>query len=445
MTDLPIRTPPFLQALEPPLISDWRQCLLRSSRSSFLNTLTDRDCASLLQTWAFRAGLAQIPLTTDPWRTWLFLGGRGAGKTRAGAEWLNSQARPGARLGLVGPTLHDVREVMVEGPSGILATSTLHPRPTYEVSRRRVRFGNGAMAYAFSAEDPDSLRGPQFHHVWADEFCAWPNAAEVLAQIRLGLRLGRWPQLVVTTTPRPSAALRRLLAEPDLLVHRSSSAANARNLSPAFLEGLTRLYGGTRLAAQELEGQIVETDGLALWRAEDFPRLWAPTPARLDRTVLAVDPSTTAAGDACGLIVAGRMGDRAHVIADRTLSGLSPRAWADRAAGVAREFCVDLVVAEANQGGEMVRTLMNMSLCPAPVKLVHARLSKRLRAEPVAALYEQGRVTHARGLGALEEEMLALGADDTGLGHSPDRADALVWALTELLLEYGAGPRVGRL
>ena len=402
------------------------------------------------------AHAAQLPPEADDWRTWLFLGGRGAGKTRAGAEWLGARALPGQRLALVGPTLHDVREVMVEGPSGLIATADPDNRPTYEVSRRRLRYPSGAVAFAFSAEDPDSLRGPQFHNAWADEFCAWPQAATVLAQLRLGLRLGPHPQLVITTTPKPARALRLLMAEPDLALTRAPTRDNAQNLSPAFLHGLQRLYGGTRLAAQELDGIVVEADGQALWRAADFPPLRQAPPDRLDRVVLAVDPTASADGDACGLVVAGRRGEVAHVLADATVRGLSPLGWAKRAAETAKAFHVDLVVAEANQGGEMVGTLLRLADCPAPVKLVRATVSKRLRAEPVAALYEQGRVRHAPGLGALEEELLALGAADsdgaplkdrsatTGTA-SPDRADALVWALTELLLEHGPGPRVGRL
>ncbi len=260
---------------------------------------------------------------------------------------------------------------------------------------------------------------------------------------------------MITTTPKPARALRLLMAEPDLTVSRASTEANAQNLSPAFLSGLQRLYGGTRLAAQELDGIVVEADGQALWRAADFPPLRQTPPDRLDRTVLAVDPTASAGGDACGLVVAGRVGELAHVLADRTVRGLSPLGWARRAAETAEAFRVDLVVAEANQGGEMVGTLLRLADCPDPVKLVRASLSKRLRAEPVAALYEQGRVRHAPGLGALEEELMALGAADTDVAPardrseagspSPDRADALVWALTELLLEHGPGPRVGRL
>ena len=445
MTDTPSIPPswkPFATKLSP----DWTDLLADSNRREKLSDLDEETLRRLLSNWMLNAHPAQLPPTDDDWGTWLFLGGRGAGKTRAGAEWLASRAVSGARLALVAPTLHDVREVMIEGPSGLRAVAEAAGNPaSYEVSRRRLRFDSGALAYAFSAEDPDSLRGPQFHHAWADEFCAWRGAEAVLAQLRLGLRLGRRPRLVVTTTPKPIRALRRLMAEADTVLTRAGTDTNAANLSPAFLDGLNRLYGGTRLAVQELEGQVVDIDGASLWRAEDFPRLRRPAPERYDRVVLAVDPTASGHGDACGLIVAGRFGDQAHVIADRTAPRLSPMGWATRAAETARSFRADLVVAEANQGGEMVRTLIAMAGCPVPVKLVHARLAKRMRAEPVAALYEQGRVSHARGLFALEEELLALGATEDEGGDSPDRADALVWALTELLLDYGAGPRVARL
>jgi phage terminase large subunit-like protein len=445
MTPSP-RIPPGWNSFAARSKLNWNALLDTSKRSEQLAQMSLQDLEAAMRSWMGQAHPAQLPPEVPDWRTWLFLGGRGAGKTRAGAEWLTAQAVPGARLALIGPTLHDVREVMVEGNSGLTSIGKGDPDfppPVYESSRRRLRFANGALAFAFSAEDPDSLRGPQFHHAWADEFCAWPEPEAVLAQVRLGLRLGEAPQLVVTTTPKPIAALRRLMAEPDLALTRAGTAVNAANLSPVFMAGLERLYGGTKLAAQELEGLVVELDGTALWRASDFPPIRTATPPDLDRIVLAVDPCTTATGDACGLVVAARRGDTAHVIADRTASGLSPLGWAGRVAAAAAEFGVHSVVAEANQGGEMVRTLIHMAGCTVPLRLVHAKVSKRLRAEPVAALYEQGRVRHAPGLFALEEELLALGQNDTR--NSPDRADALVWALTELMLEQGPGPRVARL
>ena len=394
----------------------------------------------MLRDWRFLARKDQRPPDDDSWRTWLFLGGRGAGKTRAGAEWLTAQAVPGARLALVGPSLHDVREVMVEGPSGLRACAPPGTRPRYEASRRRFLWGNGAVAHAFSAEDPESLRGPQHHAAWADEFCAWRKPGEVLALLRMGLRLGERPRLVVTTTPKPTAALRRLLAEPGLAESRAATSANAENLAPDFLAGLEALYGGTRLAAQELDGVVTEAAEGSLWRAADLARCRGARPPVFERVVVAVDPPAGSTGDACGIVVAGLVDGRAYVLADRTASGLSPLGWAGVAAGAAREHRADRIVAEVNQGGEMVRTVLAQAGCPAPVRAVHASRSKRARAAPVAALYEGGRVVHCGSFPQLEEELMALGAAEGG--PSPDRADALVWAVTDLLLGPESAPRL---
>jgi phage terminase large subunit-like protein len=393
--------------------------------------------------WSLTARPEQRPPDPDV-SLRLFLGGRGAGKTFAGAGWINDRAQGGERMALIGPTLHDVREVMVEGPSGILALAPDRPRPRWESSRRRLVWPNGAVAYAFSAEDPDSLRGPQFHAAWADELCAWRQPEKVLANLRLGLRLGARPGLLVTTTPRPVPALRALMAEPDARVDRAPTSANAEHLAPGFIDGLKALYGGTSLEAQEMEGLVVEGDG-ALFRADDLARARRAqdygVPA-FEWVVVAVDPPITAGGDACGIVAVGRAGDRAFVIADASARGLSPLGWARRVAETARKVGADLVLAEANQGGEMVRSVLAQAECDRPIKLVHASRGKRARAEPVAALYEQGRVIHCGAFTALEEELMALGSED-GPRRSPDRADALVWAVTELMLgTRAAGPRV---
>ncbi|OGN49936.1 MAG: DNA-packaging protein [Caulobacterales bacterium RIFOXYB1_FULL_67_16] len=375
----------------------------------------------------------------------MFLGGRGAGKTLAGASWAADEAErlgPGGRLALVGPTLHDVREVMIGGPSGILALPRWGRgmRPVYEPTRRRLVFPNGAEARAFSAEDPDSLRGPQFAGAWADEFCAWARPDETLAMLRLGLRLGRDPRLVVTTTPRPMAGLKALRAEAGCVTTHAPTRDNAENLAPGVIARLEDLYGGTRRAAQELEGLILDTEG-ALFRAEDIERAnrrEEPAPERFERVVVAIDPTTTPGGDACGIVAAGRAEGRAWVLADRSMRGLSPDGWARRALACAAEFGAGAIVAEVNQGGDMVAHVLR-TLDPAVVvREVRATRGKRMRAEPVAALYEQGRVTHLGRFRDLEEELMALGGDETG---SLDRADALVWALTDLMLgEEGPGP-----
>ena len=383
----------------------------------------------------------QAPGPNADWRTWLLLGGRGAGKTFAGAWWINHLAEiKDRRFALVGPTLHDVREVMVEGPSGIKAVPERTKRPRWEAGRRRLVWPNGSEAHAFSAEDPDSLRGPQFHHAWADEFCAWRRPEAVLSNLRLGLRLGDDPRLMVTTTPRPIPALRRLLAEAGVVIDRAGTQANAEHLSPGFLAHLKTLYAGTRLEAQELEGLMVEAEG-ALFRAEDLARARGCPPATLERIVVAVDPPASAGGDACGIVVVGRQDGRAFVLADRSKAGESPQGWARIVAQAAREFGAREIVAEKNQGGEMVRTVLAHGGCETAIKLVHASRGKAVRAEPVAALYEQGRVVHCGAFPALEEELMALGAVESG-GRSPDRADALVWAVMHLLPTPRAGPRV---
>lgn len=416
---------------------DWLVSLPHSSRKALIDALP-ADVLDLIETdWRGWAHPSQIPNEGD-WRTWLFLGGRGAGKTRAGAEWLTGMASPGRRLALVGPTLHDVREVMVEGPSGLRTIAPAHRRPVYEPSRRRLTWPNGATAQAFSAEDPDSLRGPQFHHAWGDEFCAWKRPGDVLAMLRLGLRLGDDPRLAVTTTPRPIPALRRLMDEAETIVTRAGATANAANLSPGFLKGLRALYGGTRLEAQEIDGRILENDG-GLWTLEMLGRARGAAPEHLETVVVGVDPPATSGGAACGVVAVGRRGGTAYVLEDATVRGCSPIGWARVVAEVVARHEADWVIAETNQGGDMVLQVLAAAKCGARTRGVRAHLAKQLRAEPVAALYEQGRVVHCGGFPELEEELMRMGE---GGGPSPDRADALVWAVTDLLLGRRSRPRI---
>lgn len=375
------------------------------------------------------------------WSTWLFQGGRGAGKTRAGAEWLaaRAEATPGGVFALIGPTMHDLREVMIDGVSG-MRNLPGRERPIYEHTRKRLSWKNGATAFAFSAEEPERLRGPQFEAAWADEFCVWPKPAETLANLRLALRRGAHPQLVVTTTPKPIAPLRALRTEPSCVITQAATAVNAAHLAPTFLCGLNELYGGTRLAAQELEGMLVEGEG-ALFRAEDLARARGARPARFDRVVVGVDPPAGTNGAACGIVVAARAGAQFFVLADCSAAGLSPLGWARRVVEAASSHGASTIVAEANQGGHMVRATLAQADAPCAIRLVHARHDKRARAEPIAALYEQGRVIHCGAFPALEEELMALGASHETLF---DRADALVWALTALT-DLGDGPRIRQL
>jgi phage terminase large subunit-like protein len=371
----------------------------------------------------------------------VFLGGRGAGKTRAGAEWVGALARSGrvGRVALIAPTFHDVREVMIEGASGLRALPGV--RPTYEASRKRLVWPNGAQAFCFSAEDPDGLRGPQFDAAWADELCFWARPEETLSTLEHGLRLGPRPRLMVTTTPRPIPALKRLLAAHDTAVTRACSWDNSANLSADFIAALNRRWTGSAHDRQELMGELIEDLEGALWRRSELERLYGRNDERYDRIVVAVDPP--AGAGVCGIVAAGAAGEgaarRATVLADASVSSAPPQVWAARAAELARSLGANAIVAEANNGGEMVRTVLRMAAPDVLVRLVRASVGKRARAEPIAALYAQGRVRHAAAFPDLEDEMCSFGVE--GFTSSPDRLDALVWALTDLLLG-GAGPRI---
>lgn len=400
--------------------------------------------------WSFWGRAEQHPPKTD-WSIWLFLGGRGAGKTRAGAEWVSEQVRSGCRrVALVAPTLGDAREVMIDGPSGLKQVSHWGERPTFEVSRRRLVWPNGATGYVFSAEDADSLRGPQFDCAWADEFAAWAQPQATLDTLRLGLRLGTKPKLAVTTTPRPIPALKRLIAQPGVAVTRGGTKLNAANLAPGFLATMEASYGGSRLGRQELDGELIEDPPGALWSRDDIEAAITGDPGDHDRIVVAVDPPSTAhaGSDECGIIVAGARGSGpgrvATILADRSFGPASPEAWARVVADAYAEFEADRVVAEVNQGGDMVLSVLAATGAGLPVSAVRASRGKHVRAEPVAALYAAGRVKHAGRFRELEDQMCAFGAPDAPKS-SPDRVDALVWAVSALLLKPGREPRLRRL
>jgi phage terminase large subunit-like protein len=390
----------------------------------------------------------------EPWTTWLVLGGRGAGKTRLGAEWVRAIAhgespcadRAHRRIALVGESEHDVREVMIEGASGLLRISPRSQRPVWISSRRRLEWPNGAVAEAFSAEDPESLRGPQFEAAWCDEFAKWRHAEATFDMLQFGLRLGERPRQVITTTPRPIPLLKRLAADVHSVVTHAPTQANARFLSPAFLDTVLARYAGTRLGRQEIDGEIIEDRPDGLWTRALIESCRIATAPPLARIVVAVDPpaSTSRRADACGLVAAGRAEDGCvHVIADDTVSGLSPAGWAAKAIVLWRRLCADALVVEVNQGGDMVRAVIAEADPTVPVQPVRARRSKWLRAEPVAALYEQGRVKHVGAFPALEDEMCDFGLDGLSSGRSPDRLDALVWAVSSLSFAGGRhGPRV---
>jgi phage terminase large subunit-like protein len=394
--------------------------------------------------------------TTSPWTTWLILGGRGAGKTRAGAEWVRGLAlgrppfasAPVGRIALVGEALQDARAVMVDGPSGLLAIHPPGERPAYNASRRELTWPNGAVAQLFSADDPESLRGPQFGAAWADELAKWRYADAAWDMLQFCLRLGDAPRQAVTTTPRPIPLLKRLLADPRTAVSRARTEANAANLAPSFLSAVVGRYQGTRLGRQELDGELIEDRPDALWRRDAIEAARVETAPPLARIVVAVDPPVTSGprADACGIVACGRAGDgRAFVLADATTQGTRPLDWARTAVRLYDSLDADCIVAEVNQGGELVAQMLRQVSPGAPVRMVRATRGKYLRAEPVAALYERGLVAHAGVWPELEDQMCDFGPDGLSDKRSPDRLDALVWALTELMLGDSREPRIRRI
>lgn len=418
-----------------------------------IETATPDEYEALKAEWLIWARPDQKPPTTAEWAVWLVLGGRGAGKTRTGAEWVKGMAlglppyanAKTGRIALVGETQGQVRDVMIEGVSGLLAIHTKWERPTWSPSRRRLEWSTGAIAQVFSAEDPESLRGPQFGAAWSDELAKWPNLQECWDMLQFGLRLGDRPRQIVTTTPRPLPLIKRLLADPRVAVSRAATSANRFHLAADFIRSITETYGGTRLGRQELDGELVEENADALWTRAMIEGCREPAAPALARIVVAVDPpaSSSQRADSCGLVVAGVDADGCgHVLEDGTVSGARPHEWAAKAVALYQRFEADALVVEVNQGGEMAESVIREVDPGVPVTAVRATRGKYLRAEPVAALYAQGRVRHAGTFPALEDEMCDFGPGGLSSGRSPDRLDALVWALTHLMLGPKGRPRV---
>ncbi|RUT31007.1 ATP-binding protein [Arsenicitalea aurantiaca] len=412
-----------------------------SSGAEFVATLGDDEVEALLCDWTSWARPEQLAPAGD-WTSWLLIGGRGSGKTRAGAEWVRAIAtaeRPVSPIALVGETMIEAMAVMVRGESGLLAIHRSDERPV--VRGNMVHWPNGAVAQVMSASDPDRFRGPQFAAAWCDEVAKWPDAEAAWDMLQFSLRLGDCPRQIATTTPKPTRLLKRLLADPRTAVTRMKTGDNAAHLAPDFLEAVVGRYRGSVLGRQELDGEMIEDLPDALWSRAMFRRAEGVT---AERIVIAVDPPVTGTSrsDACGIIVAGRAGEGAVVLEDRTLKPASPLGWARRAVASFHAYGADAIIAEVNQGGDLVKAVIAQVDPDVPVKAVRANRGKWLRAEPVAALYGRGLVAHAEGLTELEDEMCAFGADGRAEGHSPDRVDALVWALTELMLVDATRPRL---
>ena len=441
--------------------NDWRRWLKQGMHHRLMASLTPGEIELLDTLWELHAHPHQLPPAVAPndapWLTWLMIGGRGAGKTRAGAEWVRAQAMgrgPGGherqmRIALVGETEHDVREVMIEGVSGLLAVHPRHERPVWLSSRKRLQWSTGAVAQAFSAEDPESLRGPQFSCAWSDELAKWRHAEAAFDMLQFGLRLGSQPRQLITTTPRPTALLKRLMADSSSAVTRAATASNAFNLAPSFLQSVVGRYAGMQLGRQELDGELIEDRVDALWSRALLESCRVTQAPSLQRIVVAVDPPVSSGkrADACGIVAAGICtAGIVYVLADDTVSAVTPSAWANIAIALWRKCEADALVVEVNQGGEMVRSVIHEVDAGVPVTSVRATRGKWLRAEPVATLYEQGRVKHAGCFTALEDEMCDFASSGLSSGRSPDRLDALVWAVTALaLVARSSGPRIRQL
>lgn len=421
--------------------------LSASERREFLASLSDEAAANLLYDWAgFWARAEQLPPDGE-WTFWLLLAGRGFGKTRTGAEWVRQEVDSGRarNIALVGPTVADVRKVMVQGVTGIMRTSPPWNRPIYEPSNRQLTWPNGAIAVTFSADEPERLRGPQHDAAWCDELGAWRYCTEAWDQLNFGLRLGDHPRCLVTTTPRPNEVIRALIADKDATaITRGSTYDNRANLPKSFFDKIIAKYEGTRLGRQELLAELLDDVPGALWqrRRIDETRWPAAKPLpQMRRIVVAIDPAVTSGEDAdeTGIIVAGvDYANHGYVLED--LSGrYAPHEWAQRAIKAYVDHKADRIIAETNNGGEMVGATVRMVAGGKniPFRAVHASRGKAIRAEPVAALYEQGRVHHVGAFPALEDQMCAFTSDfdRERAGISPDRLDALVWAFTELIVE----------
>jgi phage terminase large subunit-like protein len=421
--------------------------LTSEERAELIAQLSPDEVRKLDCCWPFwRSDLQGVP--EGQWRVWMIMAGRGFGKTRVGAEWVRSlaKANPMIRIALVGATLAEARAVMIEGESGLLSVSAAHEIADWKPSRGILRWRSGAQARLYSADNPESLRGAQHHFAWCDELAKWRRAQKTWDNLQLGLRLGACPRVLITTTPRPVAIIRALVRQDDVVTARGGTHDNGY-LPDAFKAAVTALYDGTRLGRQELGGELIEEAQGALWSRSMIEAARVETLPPVRRMVVAVDPPASVGGDACG-IVAVALGDDgfAYLVDDASVVGATPERWARAVADCAARNGADKVVAEANNGGKMVETVLRGAAINMAVKLVHATHGKVARAEPVAALYESGRMFHAGSFPTLEDELcgLVVGGTYVGPGRSPDRADALVWAATELMLgkRSGDAPRI---
>jgi phage terminase large subunit-like protein len=415
--------------------------------SGFVARLPGHVVARLMADWEWQAHRGQ----TEPegeWTVWLLMAGRGFGKTRAGAEWVSERARetPDARIALVGGSRDDVVKVMIEGPSGLVKVARPGEELLWRPSLGTVRFASGAQAFVYSAEAAEALRGPEHHFAWADELAKWAahGADRCWDNLMMGLRIGERPRVMVTTTPKTGPLLKRVKAAAGAAVTGGRTSDNV-HLPDAFVEWVRETYGGTRLGRQELDGELIEEVEGALFTRAVLEAARIGETGELERVVVGVDPPASTTGT-CGIVVCGAAGERLCVLADCSIGAASPERWARAVAEAAASWGADRVIAEKNQGGDMVGQVLRAVEPALPVRLVSASRGKVARAEPVAALFESKRAKLAGRFPELEDELagLVIGGGYAGPGRSPDRADACVWAMTALM-KRRAEPRLARL
>lgn len=418
--------------------------LEKSKRDEFIRTVeanSEEDAVEFLHDWSFWSRENQVAPPGN-WFVWLILAGRGFGKTRSGAEWVRARVESGlySHIALVGDTAADVRDVMIEGPSGIMAVSDPRSKPSYEPSKRRLTWGNGATATAYAAEAPESLRGPQHDTAWCDEPAKWKNLRKrdleggtAWDNLLMGLRVGDNPQCACTTTPRSIPWLTTLLSRPSTVTTRGSSYENRDNLSPKWFEEVIKPYEGTRLGRQEIDAELIGDVEGSMWKRNILERQRIDkAPVELVRILIALDPSvsSTEKSDECGMVVAGKGTDGNAYVLDDISERLSPHLWASKAIKARYQYSADLIVGEVNNGGDLIELTLRTVDQSVPYKKVHASRGKLTRAEPVAALYEKGVVCHVGSFPLLEDEMCSWQPGEP----SPNRMDALVWAITELMI-----------
>jgi phage terminase large subunit-like protein len=444
---------------------EWLQGATQEQVAKFIERMTLADLLQLDAWFELWAHKSQLPPLGEGWRVWLMMAGRGFGKTRAGAEWIHRLAsgKRGLRIALVGASIGDARSIMVEGVSGLLAVAKHNrSRLMWEPSLGRLKWSNGSEAQLFSGDHADGLRGPEHDFVWADELAKWREVEAAWVNLQFGLRRGPRPRALVTTTPRPIQLLKRI-AEDRWTVTTSGRTSDNINLDEKFIEVMTATYGGTRIGRQEIDGELIEDVEGALWTREMIEKCRSfDTPFRpgatttqderksfFDRVVVGVDPPAGVGegSDACGILVAGSRGERFYVLEDATVRGLSPEGWANRVAAAAARWNTNAVVAEANNGGAMVESVLKAADLGLKVRLVHASKGKSARAEPIALKFEAGKAFFAGRFPQLEDELAGMqaGGGYEGPGGSPDRADAMVWAMTVLSETRSGVPRIRRL